>query len=667
MHHTRDHIVKEVQGLRAVAVVSVLIYHIWPAVLPGGYVGVDVFFVISGFLITGSLIREFETKGRISISGFYARRIRRLLPAATLVSAAVALSIPLFPKGYWADIVNGIMASTAYVQNWFLAAQAVDYLAGDAKGPMNHFWSLSVEEQYYIVWPLILVPVVAVARRAGLDPRRAFGWIIAIVGGASLAYSVFLTPLDPGTAYFATTTRAWELALGGALSILLTRNALADSQRAILGLLGVVGIVVASIAYSESTPFPGYTALLPTLAAAAVIASSGSQAPWSARGLLSSRPFQYFGDISYSLYLWHWPLIIVYGEVTDRTIGLPDGFALFLASCGLAHLSKVYVEDRFRIPSFSTERTVAAGAACIAATLVLGVGYLGISTHDQDALASGQNRRGALAMVDPQYDWRSEDLTKIIPKLENLRADVPNIYASKCHQEQRKTEVLVCAYGDPRSKRRIAMIGDSHAGHLYPAFEEMVRDKGVDFRGLSKSASLFSLEAFYYQPLKRPYTECLEWSKNVIAWLERERPDIVLISQSPAYPETTRRGMAEAWSRLLAMGLDVRIVRSTPWLRFDPDKCLAESKDWNVDCAPLREVAFRDDPVLTAAQELNLNVLDLTDHLCDAARCPTVIGGIMVYRDRHHFTATFARTLSGIFGKALSVEGAINSSIGSIP
>jgi peptidoglycan/LPS O-acetylase OafA/YrhL len=656
MHPTRDHIIGEVQGLRAIAVLSVLIYHLWPAALPGGYVGVDVFFVISGYLITGSLIREFEAKGRISILGFYARRIRRLLPAATVVSIAVALSIPLFPKGQWADIVGGVVASAAYVQNWFLAAQAVDYLAGDELGPMKHFWSLSVEEQYYIVWPLILVPVAAIVRKTGLDPRRSFGWIIAIVGGVSLAYSIFLTPLDLGTAYFATTTRVWELALGGALAIILSRSTLTDSLRAALGIAGIIGIVIACLAYDENTSFPGYAALLPTLAAAAVIASSGSRAPWAARSLLSSGPARYLGDISYSLYLWHWPLIVLYGEVSGRAIGLVDGIVLLVLSCGLAHVSKVFVEDRFRFPGFSIGRTIAAGGGCIAATLLLGASYLGWTSQDRNPPALAEGRRGALAMADPHYDWRKENVATIVPRPENVRADVPSIYADKCHQIHRKTEVRTCDYGDPDARMRIVMIGDSHAGHLYPAFEEWSRDGSIHFQGLSKSACLFSLEEIYYQRLKRPYTECLEWSKNVIAWLERERPDLVLISQSPAYSEATRKGMSAAWSRLIGMGLDVRPVRSTPWFLFNPGKCLTDSENWSVDCVPSREGAFRKDLVWTVGQELGLRGVDLTNHLCDSGSCPTVIGGILAYRDAHHLTATFARTLSEVFEKELSLS-----------
>ncbi|MBA1158245.1 acyltransferase family protein [Microvirga mediterraneensis] len=654
--HPSHQVIKEVQGLRAIAVLSVLVYHVWPEILPGGYVGVDVFFVISGFLITGSLFKEFKAEGRIDILRFYARRIRRLLPAATVVSVAVALSIPLFPKGQWPDIVSGIVASAAYVQNWFLAAQAVDYLAGDTKGPMNHFWSLSVEEQYYIIWPLILFPMLVAARKAGVEARKAFGWIFTAVGAGSLAYSVYLTPLDPGTAYFATTTRAWELALGGALAVFLAPGRVSDPLRAVLGLVGILGIVAASLAFDENTQFPGYAALLPTLAAAAVITSSGAQEAWSGRILLNSRPFQYLGDISYSLYLWHWPLIVVYAEVTERNPGLAAGALILFASCGLAHVSKVFVEDRFRSGLIPIGRTIATGAACVAATLALGAGYLVASGQEPGQVASGTDRPGIRAMIDPRYDWRNEDLANFIPRPEHVKADVPSIYKTKCHQDQRKTEVLTCTYGNRAARMKIVMIGDSHAGHFYPAFEELARKGSIQFHGLSKSACLFSLEAFYHPPFKRLYTECLEWSKNVIAWLERERPDLVLIAQSPAYPETVLKGMAEAWSRLTAMGLDVRAIRSTPWLKFDADKCLATSGNRSVDCAPTRDDVFRKDPVLTTARELKRPVLDLTKYLCDSERCPTVIGGILVYRDRHHLTATFARTLSHAFRSELSLD-----------
>ncbi len=644
MSRFRSQPIPEIQGLRAVAVLAVLIYHIWPKVLPGGYVGVDVFFVISGYLITGSLFAEFETTGRISIPGFYARRIRRLLPAATLVSLTVALCIPLFPRAQWADLANSIVASALYGQNWYLAAQAVDYLADDAKGPMNHFWSLSVEEQYYIVWPLLLLPLLRLARRTAWSPRAVFGCFVGLVGAASLIHSILLTPLNPGVAYFATTTRAWELALGGALAVFQARRALPERRRAALGLLGLAAIAAASLSYSDGTAFPGFAALLPTLGAGAIIVSSGAPAPWSARPVLASRPFRYCGDISYSLYLWHWPLIVVYGVLTGHPPGLRGGAALLLAAWGLAHVSKIAVEDTFRSARVPVGRTLAAGVAGVGLTVAVGLGYA-LRESDDPGVVAGGLPRGALAMLDPHYDWRKEDLARALPRPEKARKDVPSAYANKCHQSQSGTEVLTCDFGNPNSRVKIVLVGDSHATHWFPAFEELARRRPVYVRGVAKSACLFSLEPVYNEALKRPYAECVEWSRNVVDWLARERPNLILISQTPLYGMASVEGSAAAWKRLIEMGLNIQAIRSTPFLSIEPAKCFETSKDWKVDCVSPRTEAFKQDPTLATAEFLNVPALDFSEYFCNNIHCPAVIGGMIVYRDTNHMTATFARTL----------------------
>ena len=656
MARPHSQVIPEIQGLRAVAVLSVLVYHIWPALLPGGYVGVDVFFVISGYLITGSLLKEFETTGGINIAGFYARRIRRLLPASTVVSLAVALSMPLFLRERWPEIASSLVASALYVQNWFLAAQAVNYLADEAKGPMNHFWSLSVEEQYYIVWPLVVLPVLGLAGRARLNARKAFAWTIGLIGATSLAYSVYLTPVDPGVAYFATTTRAWELALGGGLAVLKWRHVFSERLRGFLGLMGLGAIVAACLAYSGDTRFPGYAGLLPTLGSAAVIVASGAQAPWSARFLLNSSPARYFGDISYSLYLWHWPLVVVHEELTGRPAALLDGAAILIASCALAHFSKIHVEDRFRTVGLPTGRTIAAGVGAVASILVNGIGFLiQVPTGSDGAFATGLPC-GASALVDPQYDWRQENLARIVPRPENVKKDVPSSYANGCHQNQRRTEVKTCDFGAPGSPVHVVMIGDSHATHWFPTFEEIARRRPIYFQGMAKSACLFSLEPVYYPPLKRLYTECSEWSNNVINRLARDKPDLVLISQSPAYSADVADGVTAAWERLIRMGLDVRFVRSTPWTGLDPAKCLLRSERWVKECAPVRAAVFRSGPAEIAAEKLKVQSLDFSDYFCDAAHCPMVLGGVLVYRDSHHMSATFARTLGNAMEKRLPLD-----------
>jgi peptidoglycan/LPS O-acetylase OafA/YrhL len=647
-------LIPEIQGLRAIAVFAVLIYHVWPDILPGGYVGVDVFFVISGFLITGSLYKEALATGWISLPGFYARRIRRLLPAATLVSVTVALFIPVFPRSQWADIANSIVASALYIQNWFLAFQAVDYLADDAKMPMTHFWSLSVEEQYYIAWPLLLLPVLYLARKWDARPGVSFAWIIGLIGVGSLAFSIYWTPLNSGPAYFATTTRAWELALGGILAVVPIGQALSNRVRALLGIGGVLAILLACVAFSTDTIFPGYAALLPTLGSGAVILSSGLQTPWSTQKILSSSGFQYLGGISYSLYLWHWPLVVLYEEISGGNIGIAAGTGIVLGSCFLAHFSKIYVEDVFLGSRFSLRHSTVIATASVAITLAAAGGYF-VRGPDNEKVMEGKLPLGALALADPLYDWRKEQVASIVPKVEIARRDVPAAYANKCHQDFHGIDVLTCDSGDPASKIKIVMIGDSHATHWFPTFEEITRKHSIYFRGIAKSSCLFSTMMITNTTLNRPYTECLDWSKNVIEWLSREKPDIVLISQSPAYAETADKGMADAWAKLRALGLNVQVIRATPWIPFEPAKCLIKTNNWIQDCVPQRSSAFRRDQAFSVAQSQNLKTLDFSRYFCNEIVCPVMIGGVLLYRDSHHITTTYARTLSKVMATALAL------------
>jgi hypothetical protein len=520
---------------------------------------------------------------------------------------------------------------------------------------MNHFWSLSVEEQYYIVWPLILLPILHFAQRAALSPRAAFGWFVGLIGVTSLAYSIVLTPQNPGVAYFATTTRAWELALGGALAVVQMRRVGFRSMHAILGLAGLAAIVLACLVYNDQTSFPGYAAVLPTLGAAAVIMASGAQVAWAAGRVLNTRVFQYLGDISYSLYLWHWPLIVLYGTITERAIGPRSGVALLVASLALAHLSKVFVEDPFRSARFAIGRTLVAGAGGIALMVLVSTIYLVRDTSKPIPTAGAEAPRGALAMKDPHYDWKKEDLSKIVPRPEKVKGDVSSAYRTECHQDIQGTEVLTCDYGDPNGGTRIVMVGNSHATHWFPAFEEIARTEPIFFRGIAKSACIFSLEPVYDSGLKRPYTECAEWSRNVVEWLLRERPDVVLISHSPGNQKITPEQLAATWKPLLDGGLDVRHVRNIPWLPFHPGKCLESAKDWMASCVPSRRKVLRHDNLAAAARILNVKIIDFSEYFCDAEHCPVMIGGILAYRDSHHMTATFSRTLSAPMGEKLAL------------
>lgn len=332
----------------------------------------DVFFVISGYLITGLLVRTAERAGRISLLDFYSRRARRLLPAATAVLAASFAGMFVFlPEARWEETAIQIAASALYVQNWVLAWLSVDYLgAENAASPVQHYWSLSIEEQFYFIWPLVMIAAIFVARQFGLSLRRTFIVALSLIFAASLAASIYLTAQEPARAYFVTHTRMWELALGGLLALSIHRAHWVKGRTSILmALVGISAILWSAVFYSPATAFPGIAALVPTLGTAAIILAGDVQLGF-VRGL-NTRLLTWLGDRSYSIYLWHWPLIVFY-TARHETIGLMDGIGLIAVTLVLSHFSYEYIEQRYRHAKVKGEWKplgygLASIAACVAA------------------------------------------------------------------------------------------------------------------------------------------------------------------------------------------------------------------------------------------------------------------------------------------------------------
>ncbi|NUQ88738.1 MAG: acyltransferase, partial [Glycomyces artemisiae] len=341
----------DVQGLRAVAVGLVLLSHAGFPGAAGGYVGVDVFFVLSGFLITSLLVKEVFTTGRISIAGFYARRARRILPAATAVTAATALGAWLFfPVTRRDAVLQDALAVVVYVVNYRFVAEQTEYLNADQMpSPFQQFWSLAVEEQFYVVWPLLLLVLLLCT---GRRPRRLVTAAIiasAVIFAATLALSVTVTAASQPTAYYAAHTRAWELAAGALLA--LTLPSLKQTPRALawaLGIGGLAAILLSGFMFTEATPFPGYAALAPVLGTAAVIAAGSAPGRNPASALLSTAPFQFLGRISYSLYLWHWPILILAPLALGTDPSLRLNLILLAATVAVAQLSYACIEEPVR-------------------------------------------------------------------------------------------------------------------------------------------------------------------------------------------------------------------------------------------------------------------------------------------------------------------------------
>lgn len=344
----------EIQALRAVAIGCVVAYHFWPAVLPAGFVGVDVFFVVSGFLITGLLLRDAERFDRIRLREFYVRRIRRILPAALVVLTASAVATLAFvPRTEWRAFLQQILSATLYVENWHLARDSqVPALADLESTPVQHFWSLSVEEQFYLVWPLLLILALWLAIRFGRPRHDLVVAVLVVTTLASFVHGTILTVQDHNLAYFSTLARGWEFGVGGLLA--LAPQVVGDRlrrTRAVAGFAGIAAILVAALSFADAAgAFPGSIALLPVLGTAAIIWGGMPRAALSLAPVAALRPVQWFGGISYSLYLWHWPIIMFTPYITGQPSAAPVMALLLLLSIAVADASKRWIEDPFRAP-----------------------------------------------------------------------------------------------------------------------------------------------------------------------------------------------------------------------------------------------------------------------------------------------------------------------------
>ncbi|WP_407924582.1 acyltransferase family protein [Catellatospora vulcania] len=673
---------RDIEGIRALAVVLVMVGHAGVSAVSGGFVGVDVFFVISGFLITGLLVSEIERTGRISLTGFYARRAKRLLPAAAVVLAAsLVLTYTLLPTTRWRGIGWDVIASGLYVMNWRLADQAVDYLAAtDAPSILQHFWSLAVEEQFYLVWPLLLIAVSWLAARRG-GPRRTrplFLAGLALIGIPSLVWSIQLTETDPARAYFVTTTRLWELALGAGVAILGGRLArMPRSAGAVLGWVGLVAVVVAALVTDKATPFPGYAALLPTLGTAAIIAggmTAGRRGPELVLGL---RPVRAIGAVSYSLYLWHWPLLMV-ADSQFGPLSPLQGLGVVAFSAVPAVLTHRFVENPVRFGArFSVRpaRALQLGLACtvipLAAALTFQFVVLPAATRvDPDVVSAG-----AAALPAPSASQAPpvlvDQVDHISPDPAAARDDLGGAYGngSTCISSLGEP-VRTCVFGAPDGVFTVALVGDSHAAHWFPAVETVAREQGWKLVTYLKSACpLLDAEVLYKG---KPFKDCTEWNAEVKSRLAGpERPDLVIVSNSARYVVTSKgkqlshlspegiqaaeQAMRTSWSGLSAAGPLVVVLRDVPRPDLDIPECVAKNREQLTRCAfPRQEAEASSVMQQRAASAAGLAVIDLTESICPGDRCPAVLGNVLIYRDDNHLTATYARSLAPRLATALT-------------
>ena len=657
----------EIQALRAVAVAVVVVYHLWPNTLAGGFVGVDVFFVISGFLITAHLMREADRTGRINLPKFWAKRIRRLLPASLTVLAASAVGVFLLvPQMYWTQFFQEIAASAVYAQNWVLAASSIDYLAAEnVASPVQHFWSLSVEEQFYLVWPILIGLVVLAAQRLSLRARRSLVFAaLALVAAASLYYSVTYTASNPGEAYFATTTRAWEFAAGGLLAVVGSAVKAPAGVRTLVAYVGWAGIAYAVATYSGQTAFPGSAALLPVLATVAVIWAGDPDSALSPNRLLGTRPVQFLGGVSYSVYLWHWPLIvfatIVFVDVHDAT-----KIAIVIASLGLAWLTTVLVEN----PARDWKALVGRRPRWTLLAMVIAVALVAVPTAAASWLtsqqASADTARAAVAVASADEcfgasvfavpagacdDVEHETLT---PLASFAVDDEPEVYHNGCYSDLTTADLNTCVVGDAASDTSVALIGDSHAVSWYPAMKTIAEDNSWALSPFLKSSCPMNA-ALKEDEEAEVERSCATWNDSLAETLaaQPEALDMVVLSHSAAgdnygSDQDAIDGYRAAWEPLVERGTEVVVIRDVPRMEEGTNRCIADTAGADAACDRPENEAVLDDLMVEAAEDQpGITVIDMNDFFCRDGSCTPVAGGVVGYRDSHHITATYSATLA---------------------
>ncbi|MDN4473535.1 acyltransferase family protein [Demequina zhanjiangensis] len=677
----------DIEGLRAVAVGMVLIYHAGITQLPGGFVGVDVFFVISGFLITGLLVRESERDGRVSLARFYARRARRLLPAAaTVLVFAAAITAWLLPASTVRAFGYDIVGAALSVVNWLFAARSIDYGAQDmGASPVLHYWSLAVEEQFYVVWPLVLLAALWIAKRTRAHLRGAMAVGLVLIAVPSFWWAIQLGIAQDPRGYFVTTTRLWELAIGGLIAVLAPYLARIPVWLGhTLGLAGLAAIVWSGFFLEEAVGWPGVATLAPVLGTGAVIVAGFG--PSLASRALSWKPFVWIGGISYSLYLWHWPLLVAARDGLGLT-RVRWGVAAVLLAVLLAWITQRLIENPARFsPRLSKDAftPLAVGAAC--SLLAVSAGLVVASTARVGAPASasttsveGSVPLGASALgTDPAsspagapritYDRIWQDLSAI-------SSDTPSYVSADCVSGPTESQVKPCVIGEEGSSVRLAAIGDSKLGQWYDVLDEVGRINGWEITMYSKSACPFSDAARIRDGVV--WEPCVEWNDAMLATLLADPPDAVITSQGSAwgvlpehYDEDKERdddglaGLEQRWETLAEAGIGVVALSDNPRAPngYDIVTCLADNPDDATACAFPREDALASSasPAQRAAAEAveSATFVDVTDVICPQDMCAPIIGDVVVYRDGAHITNTYALSTAGVTAERLRAGAA---------
>ena len=709
-HRVKSRKRADIEGLRAVAILAVVAYHCGLPV-PGGYVGVDVFFVISGYLITSLLWMELSGDGRLSFAGFYARRARRLLPSAVLVIVVTVLvSIAVTGPLEAVAVAKDAVACALYVGNYRFAFQATNYLSAHGPvSPLQHFWSLGVEEQFYVLWPALMFVAFLVGRRVWTGSRGRHRrvvsaarpgpilFVLAVVTVLSFWLCVYLTHANQPWAFFSLPSRAWELALGGFLAL-----AVRDGRRfpawaaALLGWAGLAAIGWSLFAFGAATTFPGPAALIPVAGTGAALLAGTHAMRFGPSGLLGLAPMRSIGTVSYTWYLWHWPVLVLAPYVVGRPLDLPQKVGLGLLSLVLAALTTVLVEQPLRDSAWlSAQRArgllvggaFSLGAAAMAVVVVavvpppVGSGSAAAArlsvTRDStagttpavspavataDALDVQVNKQVYASLANPDVP---DNLT---PTLSDAASDLPKPETQGCLNGFTDATVHACVYGDKGAATTIVLFGDSHALQWFPAIDNLANQQHDALVVMTK-ATCPPIDVRVYNPtLERWDTGCDEWKHAELARLATLQPSVVILGFSREYGIADDRVVVDgqAWLSGLSdmittiensSGARVVLMGDDPYPQQNVPDCLSRNLSNTPACSIPKHYPYYNPSGIfqeeAVAASTGAGYVDTDPWFCISTTCTVIVGNLLVYRDDNHITATYAYWLTPALGARL--------------
>jgi len=647
----------DIEGLRALAILLVVAAHARVSWLAGGFVGVDVFFVLSGYLITGLLLQEIEKTGHLRFANFYARRLRRLLPAllVMLVCTCLFAAVALAPGEQGGQAVAAATASIWFSNIHFAFAKLDYFSSGASSNLFLHTWSLGVEEQFYLVWPALMLLAFGAWRGKGNHVRRVKVAMFAIAA-ISLVCCIALTRTAPQMAFYMMPLRAWQFAAGALVWLHFHSADAGDKHKSpqhrglivsrCAGWLGLGLIVASALWFDANMAYPGWRSLLPTLGAAAIIAAGVSDGGASISRVLSRRPLQAIGRVSYSWYLWHWPVLLLGGALVP-TEAPAYRAGLVGLSLLIAVMSYYWVEAPIR---HQARWIVRPGVTVLTAVVLM---------MTANVLC--------IAWANTASKWLGSPIQQHYAK---AKVDAPVIYLMGCDDWYLSDEVHACAFGSNTATHTAVLMGDSVGAQWFPAIATALDRPDWRLLVLTKSACPMVDESFFYPRIGREYVECTTWRRHALQMVAELRPDIVVLGSDSNYDfdyTQSVEGTARLLKTISAATGHIYILRGTPHLPFSGPACLS-AQSWlpwlhtrQHGCEAPAYSKQDDDAYQRLRQASkrfnNVAILDLNDAVCPGGECKAERDGVVVFRDSQHLTATFVESLSEDLAQQLGVRG----------